>query len=261
MYTTVPAKRQSHGLPRSSRIQNRKPAAKPGNTSLPRYVRERNLGNGLMQAFNEHSLALKKNTPAQDRTGRMVQRKCACGGTCAKCAGKEEERPIQAKDGPSSGLKEGDAMQGDTEPDIEFLYANGTTTCVFPGGTPSSAVTNPNCSSVCTGEHEAKHYSDISPCCAAAGTAYRAAAAADKPGIRSQFFTWMNANRSYFECRAYAVSVACADREIAAKSCNGPPAAGDAACCTHLAAYRADKESRRVSNCAGGPALSACPFP
>lgn len=170
----------------------------------------------------------------------------------------------QANDAESSsgsgGLKESDETTGDTEPDIEYLYANGTTTCVFPGGLPSSTVTNPNCSAVCTGEHEAQHYSDISPCCAAAGLAYRAAPASDKPGIRTQFFTWLNANRRYFECRAYAVSVVCADREIAAKDCNGTPSPADTACCTHLAAYRTDKASRMVSNCAGGPSLSACPF-
>jgi hypothetical protein len=73
----------------------------------------------------------------------------------------------------------------------------------------------------------------------------------------------MSSNRAWFECRAYATSVACADRQIAAKKCGTPDqAAADNDCCTELAAYRADKESRRASNCASAAAsLTACPYP
>jgi hypothetical protein len=146
-------------------------------------------------------------------------------------------------------------------PDVEALYSvNGTTTCVFPGGTASSNVTNSECSSPCTTRHEGVHAGDISPCCASAGTAYRAATTdADRESVRTRFFGWLGSNRAWFECRGYAESVRCADELLAAKNCNNP-APADAACCSHLASYRSSMESSRASNCASAGSLSACPF-
>lgn len=162
-----------------------------------------------------------------------------------------------------SGFKEEEDTQASAEPpDPRFLYQNGTTTCTFPAGTPSTVINNNDCARPCTVRHEAVHSTDISPCCAKAGTAHAAAATpAAKTAVENQFFGWMSGNRSWFECRAYAESVRCADEMLAAKNCSGPPAAADAACCATLASYRADKETRRASNCAAAGALSACPFP
>ena len=147
-------------------------------------------------------------------------------------------------------------------PDPRFLYQNGTTTCNLPGGTASTVISNTDCARPCTERHEGIHRTDITSCCAKAGTAYTAAAtAAAKQAVSDQFFAWMSGNRSWFECRAYAESVRCADEMLTAKKCAAADrAAADAACCTTLASYRADKETRRASNCASAGTLSACPF-
>jgi hypothetical protein len=166
--------------------------------------------------------------------------------------------------GGRTGVRIAEVEQGadDPDPDIELLFqTNGTTTCVFPAGTASMNVTNTACSSVCTSRHESKHVEDIGPCCAKAGEAYRAATTgADRAAARSSFFRWMSGHRDYFECRAYAISVSCADEQMTAKKCDAP-AAGDVDCCNELKSYRDDKESRRVSHCAAGQALGACPWP
>ncbi len=165
--------------------------------------------------------------------------------------------------GLDKGMSEDEDTQMSTEPlDPRFLYQNGTTTCTFPAGTPSTVINNTDCASPCTRRHEGVHFTDITPCCAKAGTAHAAAATpAAKQTVENQFFAWMSGNRSWFECRAYAESVRCADEMIAARNCTGTPAPADTACCATLAAYRADKETRRASNCAAGGSLSACPFP
>lgn len=165
--------------------------------------------------------------------------------------------------GLAQGMSEDEDTQMSVEPpDPRFLYQNGTTTCTFPAGTPSTVISNTDCSRPCTVRHEAVHFTDITPCCRAAGVAHAAAATpAAKTAVENQFFGWMSSNRSWFECRAYAESVVCADELITAKSCSSP-APADAACCSTLASYRADKEARRASNCAAAAAnLSACPFP
>ncbi|HSB70754.1 MAG TPA: hypothetical protein VLT62_15615 [Candidatus Methylomirabilis sp.] len=155
-----------------------------------------------------------------------------------------------------------DAGASDVAPDDRFLYQNGTTTCAFPSGTPSVAINNTDCSAPCTTRHENVHAADIRSCCAKAGTAYRAATTdADRTSVENRFYGWLGANRSWFECRAYAESVRCADEEMASRNCSSPTPA-NAACCATLSAYRADKLARRVSNCAAaGGSLSACPFP
>jgi hypothetical protein len=190
------------------------------------------------------------------RAALAEEPRCSCGGIvgpggeCPACRARREA---------ATGVEQVD----DEESGILWQAANnGETSCSFPAGTPTTTVTNATCSRTCTVEHEAVHSTDISACCTAAGTAHRAAAtAAAKRAVETSFVRWLNANRSWFECRAYATSVSCADREIAAKKCGTPGmAAADSACCTELASYRADKETRRASNCAAaGASLSACP--
>ena len=165
---------------------------------------------------------------------------------------------------PGTRISEDEDTQMSVEPlNPRFLYQNGTTTCTFPAGTPSTTILNGDCARPCTVRHEAVHFADISPCCAKAGTAHAAAATpAAKQTVEDQFFAWMSGNRSWFECRAYATSVTCADELLTNKNCAAAPAPADAACCATLSSYRADKETRRASNCAAaGAALTACPFP
>jgi len=165
---------------------------------------------------------------------------------------------------PRTKLGENDDTAVSIEPpDPRFLYvANGTTTCTFPAGTATTTINNTACSSPCTTRHEGVHRADISSCCTRAGRAHAAAStAAARQTVENQFFSWMSSNRSWFECRAYAESVTCADELLAARNCASGPAAADAACCSTLSSYRADKETRRASNCAAAASnLSACPF-
>lgn len=226
----------------------------------------------------EHTAPLRGRAPAASRSrisrppavhevdlvaGRraaLTEARCACGGIvgaggeCATCRARRE-----AAEAAAGGPEQTD----DEERGVLWQAANnGETSCSFPSGTPTTTVSNATCSRTCTEQHEAVHSTDITPCCAASGRAYRAAAtAADKDAVERSFITWLNANRSWFECRAYAKSVSCADAQITAKKCGTPGmAAADSACCTELTAYRADKESRRATNCAAaGASLSACP--
>jgi hypothetical protein len=155
-------------------------------------------------------------------------------------------------------MAEQDPDDGSADGDDEFLYQNGTTTCQLPGGTPSTSINNSACSRPCTERHEAVHFSDITPCCAGAGRAYDAAATpGDKAAVRSGFFAWMNANRDWFECRAYAESVRCADELLARNNCDSQ----SSVCCNTLTAYKTAMSANQTSSCAAaGPALSACPY-
>lgn len=211
------------------------------------------------------------------RRAALAETRCACGGIvgpageCPACRARREAAEVStggdfaadiaaAREAPT-GIEQTD----DEDPTVLRQAANnGETTCTLPGGTPSTTVSNAACSRTCTVKHEAVHSADISTCCAAAGVAYgNAADDAARQAVRTSFFRWMNANRSWFECRAYATSVSCADTEMTAKKCGTPDmAAADSDCCTELTAYRADKESRCASNCAAAAAsLTACPYP
>jgi hypothetical protein len=194
------------------------------------------------------------------RRAALTEQRCSCGailgpdGECAACRAARE----------AAEAATGDVEQiPDEESGVLWQANNGETICSFPDGTPSTTVSNTACSRTCTEEHEAVHAADITPCCSAAGTAFRAATTeAAKKAVRRSFVRWLNANRSFFECRAYGVSVVCANRLIGEKKCGKPDMAeGDRECCTNLAAYRTDKEARRKSNCdAAGDALTDCPF-
>lgn len=171
--------------------------------------------------------------------------------------------PSSDQQSPTRIREDEDTAMSNEPHEPEFLYAvNGTTTCSFPAGTATVTISNTACTRPCTTRHEGVHQTDIAPCCTKAGRAHGAAStAAAKRTVERRFFTWMGSNRSWFECRAYAESVRCADGLLASKSCSSGPAPADATCCANLASYRADKETRRVSNCAAaGNSLSACPF-
>src|SRR5207249_3345927 len=70
---------------------------------------QRNLGNSYLQSIAESCQALGW---ASGQNGiLMIQRKCACGGSCADCAGQEEMREIQTKlaVGPANDMHEQEA--------------------------------------------------------------------------------------------------------------------------------------------------------
>jgi hypothetical protein len=155
------------------------------------------------------------------------------------------------------GIAETDGGDVPSDGDPNLYQANGVTSCRLPGGTPTTTINNTDvCTSPCTVRHEGVHSADIAPCCTAAGRAYDAAATpTDKAAAKSSFVSWLGGNREWFECRAYAESVRCADGYL------GTSVISDQ-CKTTLSSYRASMEANRANNCAAaGPTLSACPFP
>jgi len=97
---------------------------------------------------------------------------------------------------------------GDSD-DPTLSAVNGRTGCIVPLGLPWLIVTNPRCTAPCTLLHESTHFWDISPCCVAAGAAWRAAPPAGKAAVVGSWGSWIRANRDFFECRAYRVSQTC----------------------------------------------------
>ena len=97
---------------------------------------------------------------------------------------------------------------GDSD-DPTLMAVNGKTGCLVPLGLPWLIVTNKKCTAPCTLLHESTHFWDISPCCVRAGMAFRAAPPAGKAAVVTSWRTWISANRSQFECRAYNVSKTC----------------------------------------------------
>ncbi len=65
---------------------NRKAGILPGAD----LFRQRSLGNRYLQSALANQTALPK--PAPNHSAPVIQRKCSCGGTCASCAAREEER-------------------------------------------------------------------------------------------------------------------------------------------------------------------------
>ena len=223
------------------------------------------------------SLDLTNGTVESSMPQLVLQRQCACGGEhdqeqdeCEECKANRASSAPAARvheldflafteqlQRSTARLREEDEGDTDTDPDSEFLYQNGTTTCSLPGGTPSTVINNTNCSRPCTVRHEGVHAADIGPCCARAGAAFDAAASdADRASVRSRFFAWLSGNRTWFECRGYTESVKCADEMLTANNCDSQ----SSQCCSDLTAYRASMEASRAANCAGAGSLGPCPF-
>lgn len=97
---------------------------------------------------------------------------------------------------------------GDSD-DPTLMAITGRTGCNLALGLPWLTVTNSRCTAPCTLLHESTHFWDIAPCCVRAGIAYRAAPAAGKAAVAARWGSWISANRSWFECRAYRVSQTC----------------------------------------------------
>src|SRR5262249_22310111 len=106
---------------------------------------------------------------------------------------------------------------------------NGETGCEVSDGTPWTKIYSPSlCTRTCVERHEAVHAADLKPCCQKANKAFNKAADEDaKNKVQARFDKWVNDNRDWFECHAYAESMACA-AELVAKDCATTPSPEDA---------------------------------
>ncbi len=69
----------------------------------------RNFGNSYMQSVAENQSSLEQTTSTFGKP--MLQRKCACGGTCSSCASEDKQKDIQTKlkVGPTNDVYEREA--------------------------------------------------------------------------------------------------------------------------------------------------------
>jgi hypothetical protein len=116
------------------------------------------------------------------------------------------------------------ALHDSDAPDPGELQTRyGVTGCAVPLGFPYMYVLNTTCSAPCTAAHEAQHLFDTAGCCIKAGIAHRAGPTpVDKALVVSQWGGYISSGRAWFECRAYARSVTCADTMLAALLCWAP---------------------------------------
>lgn len=142
------------------------------------------------------------------------------------------------------------------------------------GGKSSITLSDTTCLKSCTERHEKVHQADVSPCCQAAGTAYKAAEGdtAKQDKIVTDFTNWATKNRPYFECRGYQESVTCAKEKVAeleAKSKDSKKFTDADQECLNLARSRRDMwDGIRKNYCTGpddaphnlGGQYTACPW-
>jgi len=81
-----------NSLQRDGGSDHRKTGILPGAD----LFRQRSLGNSYLQSAFTNQMVLPKQAP--NHSAPVIQRKCSCGGTCASCAAREQERRrIQSK--------------------------------------------------------------------------------------------------------------------------------------------------------------------
>jgi hypothetical protein len=148
---------------------------------------------------------------------------------------------------------------GDT-PAAGGATKTGETGCDTRTGKVFSATLNKDdCTKDCSTQHEQKHATDITPCCAKAGEASKAAKAeTDKTDIQTKFDDWMISNRPFLECRAYPVSMSCGDAKYAKANCKEKTYEK---CCKSLVWYVRSATTEKDKACAqADKKLSDCPF-
>jgi hypothetical protein len=136
----------------------------------------------------------------------------------------------------------------------------GETGCDTSTGKAFSGTLNTNdCTKDCSTKHEAKHATDIAPCCAKAGEAAKAAKTdAEKADVQKKFDDWMISNRPFLECRAYDVSVSCGEAKYKQANCEKQPSGK---CCKSLVWYIRTSTLERTAACNNADKkLSDCPF-
>ena len=121
----------------------------------------------------------------------------------------------------------------------------GSSKCNLRGASQVITNNNDEATRQCTQEHEEKHVSDRSACCETARAAYQADGA-DQPAIMRAWNGWIRTNRPWSECRAYGVSVRCAEGLLGQNNCGGdsPPAV-----CAEIQSYRDHVAERRTHYC------------
>ncbi len=168
---------------------------------------------------------------------------CSCAeGTECSCA----ESPIGMGE-PRQTAPDGEEMNFTT---------GGSSKCNLGGASQVITNNNDEATRQCTQEHEEKHVSDRSACCETARAAYQADGA-DRAAIMRAWNDWVRTNRPWFECRAYGVSVTCADGLLSDNNCSGdsPPEV-----CTEIQSYRDHVAERKTHYC-GLAAGSRTPCP
>jgi len=140
------------------------------------------------------------------------------------------------------------------------VQTGGTNCDAGTGATTTNVTNNEPCTRDCSASHEQKHASDIGPCCTKAGAAAKKAEKQeDKDRIQSQFDNWMLSNVNFLECRAYGVSVTCAETKHNKLKC--PESVYNNKCCGPVARYLRSSRMQKESTCNNaGPALTDCPF-
>jgi hypothetical protein len=139
----------------------------------------------------------------------------------------------------------------------------GGTDCYFPGGARSD-VTTSGCNKPCTVAHEAVHLEDIKDCCRAANLDFLLAGTDQaKQEVRTRWTNWKNLVRPITECRAYDVSVPCADRLLKDKKCDRQQMTPDEKeCCGEIQLARDDDRAGQDKyKCESTPRqIPKCPF-
>jgi hypothetical protein len=148
-----------------------------------------------------------------------VQRKCACGGQCSACRGKHNHG-AQISHNFADIKVHADSparVAGSAFPARLLETENGDTSCDVSKGVPDITLNKPSvCHKDCTERHEAVHKKDISSCCSKAHNAWTNAKDNKKDAVQEKMNDWVEANRYWLECRAYAESVKCATEWITA---------------------------------------------
>jgi hypothetical protein len=161
----------------------------------------------------------RPHTPAFAASRPAMRHKCTCGGQCSACRAKQNHgtripynfRDIKIHPHELARItaRALPARLSETE--------NGDTSCDVSNGIPDITLNKPSiCNRDCTARHEAVHKKDISSCCSKAHTAWTNAKDDKKDAVQDKMNKWVEENRYWLECRAYAESVKCATEWLAA---------------------------------------------
>jgi hypothetical protein len=246
------------------RSAQRRAAARPADRALSDLVSRLPAGlhprahASAQAAAREASAAFEAESP-----------RCACGGTCPKCQGKqgEDERLREAESSGAepagargSHVPAGVPSASGMEDDPVLEYANGTTSCDRDTGTMTTTISNTKCTRPCTVAHEADHRAYRAACCRAYARARRAAIDAGdttrRNALTRRYNGWILATSDFSECRAYRVSVSCGERMQRDLGCS-TPTDENRSCCADVRSYLASVRSSRDSRCPGTD--RACP--
>jgi hypothetical protein len=200
-------------------------------------------------------------------------------GSCASC---------------SSGLSTPYPFPGAGNRVDYYLGVNGTASCDLSKPSCSDMdikINNKNCTAVCTREHEEQHNKDIKECCDKGREAWDDVAQkqigiyqgrglgpktlqkkianidrdrhvqAGRAQVARTWAGFVRQSTPWAECRAHAVSAACADRLWDEYNCDCP-LPKDKRCCKDIERYKKNAEKQRDRFCKkkGADKEPECPF-